>query len=178
MLTNVLAFFKMGTLTVTRPPARAKSSGSGCSAHPLSFPSRVGYDLSRQPIPTTQLENRWPSCFRQADNERSHRRLKAEPESLRDSELSGLPLVESRATKWFREKERQRLNTTTESLVTAPYTSPGQASRETVPELLYCAQSPAIAERSIRSFSGFSLRPLDRTTVLLSTKAQALSQVA
>lgn len=64
MLTNLLAFFKMGTLTATRPSARAKSSGRGCFAHPLSFPGKVGYDLSRQPIPTTQLENRWPSCLR------------------------------------------------------------------------------------------------------------------
>ena len=177
MLTNLLAFFKMGTLTVTRPSARARSSGSGCCAHPLSFPSTVGYDLSSK-IPTIKAENRWPSCLRQADNERSHRRLKAEPESLPYTKLSGLPLAESRATKWFREKERQRLNTTTESLVTTPYTSPGQASRETVPVLLYCAQSPTIVERSIRSFSGFSLRLPDRTTVLLSTEAQALSQVA
>jgi hypothetical protein len=110
MLTNLLVFFKLGTLTATRPSARAKSSGSGCSAHPLSFPSRVGYDLSKQPIPTTEIENRWPSCLRsrglngtsdtQLSNLGNADPATEWPSRLDDASFPDNPCVEIRARDW------------------------------------------------------------------------------
>jgi hypothetical protein len=157
-LTTTINGYRLGSVGGYIPSSWMSNPGSEC-LHTYS-PSQcgLGYDLSETETPNNQIESRWPLCLCQTDNESSHRRVKAEPESL-PGKFSGLLSPPSRATQWLREKARQRHNPASVSLVTAPYTSPVQASRETVPPLWDCAQSPATAERSIRAFLAFPVNP-------------------
>ena len=183
LLTNKIAYSKLGTLTVTRLSARSNRSGSGWPIHPLLFLSRLGHDLSKQSIQNSQIWNCWFLCPCQPDNESSHQRAKAEPESLPRSRVtdvkirkfSGLLSPEAMIEKWFREREYSNTGEWPGvTLVTTPYTSPGQSlSRETAPLLAFPVQSPAFAERCRQSRSGFSLKVIAWTTVLLSTEPQA-----
>ena len=110
LLTMQFVWSKLGTLTVARPPARAKSSEGGCHDHPPSFPIMVGYDLSRQSIPTTEIENRWPSCLRsrglngtsdtQLSNLGNADPATEWPSRLDDASFPDNPCMEIRARDW------------------------------------------------------------------------------
>jgi len=109
LLTMRFVLSKLGTLTATRPSARAKSSESGCFVHPLLFPDEVGNDLSRK-IPKIKSENRWPSCLRSrglngtGDKESSNlgnaNPATEWPSRLGDASFPDNPCVEIRARDW------------------------------------------------------------------------------
>jgi hypothetical protein len=63
-LTTSLSLSKLGTLAVTRPTARAVSSERGCRNTLSHSQLRMGHDLSKQAIPKSEFENRWPTCLR------------------------------------------------------------------------------------------------------------------